>query len=170
MNDTALLGDLLMEGDTGTVHMDDVYRTDVDDLWDAITSPTRVARWLGAVAGELRVGATVELSFVSGWDGPARIERCEAPHHLALLANPGQEDETRMTATLTPEGDGTRLIIEESGFSRDALPFHGSGWQAHVEDLRAHLENRPASDWETRWRELTPAYQQLAAQLGQRSS
>jgi uncharacterized protein YndB with AHSA1/START domain len=165
MNDTAPTGELLLDGAVGTVRMDDLYGTQIDDLWDAITNPARVARWLGTVAGDLRPGETLHLSFVSGWDGTARIEVCEAPHRLVLVANPGHDDETRMSAALTPEGDHTRLVIEESGYTIDALPFHGSGWQAHVEDLRAHLDGRPTSDWQTRWKELTPAYQELARQM-----
>ncbi|GAA1962501.1 SRPBCC domain-containing protein [Microbacterium deminutum] len=165
MNDTALTGELLLDDGVGTVRLDDVYGTRIDDLWDAITSPARVGRWLGTVTGELRLGATLQLSFVSGWDGPARIEVCEAPRHLVLVANPGQADETRMTAELTAEGARTRLVIEESGFTIDALPFHGSGWQTHVEDLRSYLEGRATSHWETRWKELTPAYLELAERI-----
>jgi uncharacterized protein YndB with AHSA1/START domain len=162
MKPTDPTGDLLIEGDTGTVRMDDLYPTHAEDLWEAITSPDRVARWLGTVTGDLQRGGVVQMSLVSGWTGPARIEACDPPYHLSLLANPGGDDETRMQATLTSEGDATRLRIEESGFSIDALPFHGSGWQAHTEDLRAHLEARPAGDWQTRWKELTPAYQEMA--------
>jgi uncharacterized protein YndB with AHSA1/START domain len=159
-------GELLIEGGRGTIRMDDLYRTDIDDLWDAITSPDRLARWLGTVEGDLRVGAVVQMSLVSGWDGPARVDVCEPPYRLALTANPAADDETRMEATLTREGEHTRLRIEESGFSLDILPFHGSGWQTHVEDLRAYLEDRPVSDWETRSKELAPAYVELARVRG----
>ncbi|WP_404434649.1 SRPBCC domain-containing protein [Microbacterium lacus] len=162
MNDLEPTGELLVVDGKGTVRMEDLYRTDIDNLWAAITSPHRVARWLGSVKGDLRVGGLVHMSLVSGWDGPARIDTCDPPHHLSLTNNPGAADETRMVATLTREGPLTRLRIEEAGFPLDATPFHGSGWQAHVEDLRAHLEGRPASDWETRWKALTPGYQEIA--------
>jgi len=34
-----------------------------------------------------------------------------------------------------------------------------------VEDLTAHLEGRQAADWQARWTELTPTYQELAGGL-----
>ncbi|MCZ2858437.1 SRPBCC domain-containing protein [Blastococcus sp. VKM Ac-2987] len=32
------------------------YDAEIDDVWDAMTDPARSARWLGPVAGDLRVG------------------------------------------------------------------------------------------------------------------
>jgi hypothetical protein len=46
------------------------------------------------------------------------------------------------------------------------LPFYGVGWQIHVEDLAAHIAERERCDAETRWAELVPAYQELAADIG----
>jgi hypothetical protein len=78
---------------------------------------------------------------------------------------PGTVDETRIEATLTPTGDRTRLVIEERGIPIEHLPGHGSGWQAHVEDLGAHLDGRERQDWPTRWIELTPSYEALRGGL-----
>ena len=42
---------------TGAVRMEDRYDTDIDDLWSALTEPpTRLARWIGDVDGDLRLG------------------------------------------------------------------------------------------------------------------
>ena len=38
----------------GVVRIEDRYDTDIDDLWSAITSPDRLARWIGRVEGDLR--------------------------------------------------------------------------------------------------------------------
>ncbi|HEV2451404.1 MAG TPA: hypothetical protein VGS62_05715 [Streptosporangiaceae bacterium] len=48
---------------------------------------------------------------------------------------------------------------------RRYVPRHGAGWQAHIEDLAAHLAGRPAADWRTRWAELAPAYQDQQRRL-----
>ena len=37
------------------------YTTSVDDLWDALTSPDRIARWFLPVSGDLRVGGRFQL-------------------------------------------------------------------------------------------------------------
>ncbi len=159
----------------GAVRVEEVYDTDIDDLWDACTTPERLARWIARVSGDLRVGETVDAVFTSTWSGPARIEVCDAPHHLLLTAEPGADDETQIEAWLTAEGARTRLVVEERGLPVTALHFHGSGWQAHLEDLGASLASdapvhpdgwspeKAAPAWHARWTELTPAYQDAGA-------
>ena len=63
----------------GAVRVEGVYDTDVDDLWQACTTPERLARWLAEVTGDLHPGGTVHAVFTSTWSGPARIDACDAP-------------------------------------------------------------------------------------------
>ncbi|NYH88177.1 SRPBCC domain-containing protein [Actinopolymorpha rutila] len=156
----------------GMVRVEDVYDTHIDDLWKACTTPERLARWVAEVSGDLREGGTVQAVMTSTWNGPLRIELCDAPHHLLLTSEPGTDDESQIEAWLTAEGAGTRLVVEERGLPVNSLHFYGAGWQAHLQDLgrslasdgSAHLggwsERTPASAWHERWTELTPAYEQ----------
>jgi uncharacterized protein YndB with AHSA1/START domain len=144
----------------GTVRVQDVYDTDIADLWTACTTPDRLARWIATVTGDLRVGGTIHASFTSTWTGPGRVEECEPPRHLLLTMEPETEDETAMEAWLSEEGDRTRLVVEERGLPLDRLYFHGAGWQAHLEDLGRALAGKP-SVWKARWTELTPAYKTM---------
>ena len=163
---TRIVGTLRrLEDGKGAVRMEDVYDTDVDDLWSALTDPRRLARWIADVDGDLRVGGYLQARFTSAWEGPARIDVCEAPCHLAVTLAPGTADETVIEATLTPEADRTRLVIDERGIPVDELVFHGAGWQAHVEDLSAHIHGQPTGDWRSRWTALMPAYRALADNL-----
>jgi uncharacterized protein YndB with AHSA1/START domain len=146
----------------GAVRMEDVFDTDAADLWDALTDPQRLARWIADVEGDLRVGGVAQARFTSGWEGPGRIEACEPPHHLVARMSPGTADETVIEATITPEGSASRLVVEERGIPLTELAGHGAGWHAHIEDLRSHLEHNQSSQWATRWAELTPEYQDLA--------
>ncbi|MGZ0149958.1 SRPBCC domain-containing protein [Kribbella sp. WER1] len=155
----------------GAVRVDDVYDTDIHDLWESCTTPDRLARWIADVSGDLRVGGTVQLVFTSSWNGAARIEICEPPHHLLITSEPGAEDEGQLEAWLTPEGSRTRLVVEERGLPVDKLHYYGAGWQAHLEDLGRSLAlggaaheggwsgERPATAWHARWTELTAAYE-----------
>jgi len=140
------------------VRMEDRFDTDADDLWSALTDPQRLARWIADVNGDLRPGGVFRARFTSGWDGTGRVDVCEAPRRLLVTMSPGQDDQTVIEAELFPDGDRTRLVVEERGLPLDEAAGHGAGWQAHVEDLGAHLAGRPAADWRTRWTELTPAY------------
>ena len=154
-----IIGSMRRIDDTrGAVRVEDLYDTDIEDLWRACTEPERLARWIGEVAGDLRPGGIVRSSWTSGWSGPARIDACEPPRHLRLTSDPGTDGETQIEAWLTPEGERTRLVVEERGLPVAELPAHGAGWQAHLEDLARSLIGLP-SLWEDRWNELISAYQ-----------
>jgi uncharacterized protein YndB with AHSA1/START domain len=153
------------EDGKGAVRMEDVYDTDIDDLWSALTDPRRLARWIAEVEGDLRLGGQIHARFTSSWEGPGRIDVCQAPQRLAVTMSPGAPDETVIDAILATEHGKTRLVIEERGIPLDELAYHGAGWQAHVEDLTTHIHGRRSGDWHTRWTALTPAYQDLASAL-----
>ena len=158
----------------GAVRVEDVYDTDIDDLWEACTTPERLARWIAEVSGDLRVGGTVHAVFTSTWSGPARVEVCDAPHHLLLTTEPGTDDESQIEAWLTAEGSRTKLVVEERGLPVDSAPLlrsrlagppggprtslasggpaHAGGWSGQT----------PAPAWHARWTELTPEYQDTA--------
>lgn len=104
--------------------------------------------------------------FTSGWEGPGRVDVCEPPRRLRVTMAPGSgEDETVIEAELVTDGDQTLLTVEERGFPLDELAAHGAGWQAHIEDLAAHLAGQERGDWRTRWAELAPSYRDRADDL-----
>ena len=144
----------------GAVRVEDVYDTDIADLWSAITEPDRLARWIATVEGDLRVGGIVQTRFTSTWEGPGRIDVCDPPNRLVVTMEPETEDEAVIEAVLTAEDERTRLVVEERGLPLDVLYKHGAGWQAHIEDL-AHYLAGDQSNWKARWTELTPTYQSL---------
>jgi uncharacterized protein YndB with AHSA1/START domain len=157
-----ILGSIRSDGSTGSIRVEDRYPTDIDDLWAAITEPARLARWLIVdLVGIPAVGETLSATFTSGWEGPVRIDVCDAPRRLLVTGNPGTPDETQTEAWLTAEGDSTRLVIEERGFTLGEVTDHAAGWQVHIEDLAAALDGRDRTDWSARWKELRPAYEPL---------
>jgi uncharacterized protein YndB with AHSA1/START domain len=158
-----VLGSLREADGRAIIHVEDVYPTDIDDLWSAISQPARLGRWLAKVEGDTSIGGSFTASFTSGWEGPGRVDICDAPHRLVITTF-GNPDETVMEATLTPEGDGTRLVIEERGILLEDALYHGAGWQAHIEDLALYLAGKDTSDWEARWKELVPVYREVPIQ------
>ena len=144
----------------GAVRVEDVYDTGIDDLWSALTDPDRLARWIATVEGDLKPGGAIRAAFVSTWEGPGRVDVCEAPKHLLLTMMPGTDEEGVIEATLEAEGDKTRLVIEERGLPLDPLYAYGAGWQAHAEDLTRHLAGQD-SRWKQRWDELSPDFKAM---------
>jgi uncharacterized protein YndB with AHSA1/START domain len=161
-----ILGTLRSADGKGVVRMQDRFDTDIDDLWSALTDPLRLARWLGEVAGDLRLGGEFRARFFDGWEGTGRVEACEPPARLLVVTkHHGQQDEQVIEAILTADGDQTILVWEERGMPLNLLAPYGAGIQVHVEDLAAHIAGRERRDGEARANELMPAYQDLAADV-----
>jgi uncharacterized protein YndB with AHSA1/START domain len=162
-----ILGTLRSADGKGVVRMEDRFDTDIDDLWSALTDPSRLARWLGEVAGDLRLGGEFRARFFDGWEGTGRVEVCEPPRRLLVVTkHDRQQNEQTMEAVLTADGGQTILVWEERGMPVNLLAPYGAGIQVHVEDLAAYLAGRERGDGEARWNELMPAYRDLAADVG----
>ena len=56
-----------------------LYDTDVDDLWDALTSKERIPRWFLPVEGDLQLGGRYQLKGNAG----GTITACAPPSHFA---------------------------------------------------------------------------------------
>jgi uncharacterized protein YndB with AHSA1/START domain len=166
-----ILGSLRTADGKGVVRMEDRFDTDIDDLWSAITDPSRLARWLGEVEGDLRLGGEYRFRFfASGSEGTGHVDACEPPRRLLLTIRdadpqPGQPEEEVIEVTLTADGGQTMLVWEERGMPVNLLAAYGAGVQIHVEDLAAYLAGRDRVDAAARWGELQPAYEALAAKL-----
>ena len=78
-----ILGSLGSAEGKGIVRMEDRFDTDIDNVWLALTDPSRLAGWYGEVEGDLRLG------------GEYRVEACEPPQRLLV------RDRTRTSRTST---------------------------------------------------------------------
>jgi uncharacterized protein YndB with AHSA1/START domain len=166
--DGRILGSLGSAEGKGIVRMEDRFDTDIDDVWSALTDPSRLAVWYGEVEGDLRLGGEYRARlFASGWEGTGRVEACEPRKRLHVRIKDADEpDEQVIEAMLTADGDQTIVVWEERGMPLDLLSAYGAGVQIHVEDLADHLAGRERrDDAKARWDELHPAYQALAANL-----
>jgi uncharacterized protein YndB with AHSA1/START domain len=163
-----ILGSLRSAEGGGIVRMEDRVDAEIDEVWSALTDPGRLARWMGEVEGDLRLGGEFRARFhASGWEGTGRVAACEPSRRLLVLTSePDEPDEHSIEVTLAADGDRTFLVWEERGMPLDQLAAYGAGIQIHVEDLAAHLAGRERCDAAARWNDLIPAYRDLAADLG----
>jgi uncharacterized protein YndB with AHSA1/START domain len=176
--DGRILGSLRSAGGVGVVRIEDGYNTDLEDLWSALTDPGRLAGWYGVVEGDLGPGGDFRLHIESdGWDGTGHVDACAAPRRLLVTTRETDESwrkgrgappfDEAIEANLTADGDRTVLVIEVRGLPLDRIAAYGAGWQIHAENLAAYIAGRERGDGETRWQELVPAYQELAAKVTQ---
>ena len=162
-----ILGSLRSADGKGIVRIEGRFDTGIDDLWLALTDPSRLARWIGEVEGDLRLGGEYSFSFfASGSEGTGRVDACEPPRRLLLTMALDEPDEDVIEVTLVADGDQTVLVWEERGMPVDQLAGYGAGVQIHVEDLAAYLAGGERCDAAARFDELFPTYQQLAVNLG----
>jgi uncharacterized protein YndB with AHSA1/START domain len=164
-----ILGSLGSAEGRGIVRMEDRFDTEIDDVWSALTDPSRLARWYGEVEGDLRLGGEYRARlFASGWEGTGRVEACEPPQRLLVRGKEADEPGGNETEVmLTADGDQTMVVCEVRGMPLELLSAYGAGVQIHVEDLADYLAGRDRrDDSKARWDQLHPAYQHLATNLG----
>ena len=163
-----ILGSLHSANGKGVVRIEDRFDTVIDDVWSALTDPSRLARWYGEVEGDLRLGGEYRARlFSSGWEGTGLRGGMRAPAAAAVAdQGRGRAREEVIEVTLAADGDQTIVVWEERGMPLDLVSAYGAGVQLHVEDLADHLAGRERrDDVKARWDELHPAYQGLADNL-----
>lgn len=119
------------------------FDTTVEDLWNAITNPERIARWFTPVSGELKLGGRYRLED----NAEGTIERCDPPEALDLSWEfAGTMSWVR--ARIRPDGGGARLTLEHFAHMEGPGAEHfqqfgpaagGVGWDLGLEGLRMHL-------------------------------
>ncbi|HET9118543.1 MAG TPA: SRPBCC domain-containing protein [Pseudonocardiaceae bacterium] len=109
-----ILGSLGSADGKGVVRMEDRFDTDIDDVWSALTDPSRLARWYGEVQGDLRLGGEFRVRVLaSGWEGTGRVEACEPPRRLVVTGKePDQPGGDVSEVTLATDGDQTILVLD----------------------------------------------------------
>jgi len=161
-----IVGSLHGAEGAGTVCLECLFDAHVDVVWSALTESGRLSQWLGEMEGDLRLGGKFRARlFATGWEGNGRVEACEPPGRLQILTKSAGEPDCIIEATLTADGDQTVVVIEDRGLPLEQLAAYGAGDQVLVEGLAAYLAGREPGEARTRWQELHPDYQDLAATL-----
>lgn len=134
----------------GVIAVDQFLAHPPEKVWRALTDAELLARWL--MPNDLKPIVGHRFTFRTeprprqGFDG---IVHCEVlavePRRLLRIAWRGGRLDTTVTWTLTPEGRGTRLLLEHAGFDpddpiqRQAFTIMGGGWRSHVPAALARL-------------------------------
>jgi len=109
------------------LRLERVYPQAPERVWRALTDRRALASWLMETDFEPRLGHrfTFRAKPQPGWDGVTYCEVTELdpPRRLAYTWRGGSGEgqpltlDTIVRFTLTPEGAGTRLVLEHLGFS-----------------------------------------------------
>jgi uncharacterized protein YndB with AHSA1/START domain len=125
------------------------YDTTVEDLWEAITTPERLARWFLPVEGDLKLGGRYQLKGNAG----GTITRCDAPEALDLTWE-FAGDTSWVNVRLARDGERARLTLEHiahtGGIGEEHLRKYGPGatgvgWDLGLYGLKRHVANPGAA-------------------------
>jgi len=146
----------LPAGEAYTVEIARRYDADVEDVWEAITDPERLARWLKPITGDLRRGGTYELE--GGEHG--EILHCEPPRALRVTWMFGPEADawpgtSEVEVRLTPaQSAGTDVrLVHAASVGEPMFPTYGPGaggvgWDLMLLSLARHLADGTGVDHE----------------------
>lgn len=124
------------------------YDTDMDDLWDALTSAERIPRWFLPISGDLKLGGRYQFEGNAGGE----ITRCEPPRLLAVTWEYGGGVSWLIVTLKDDAAGGTRLELEhiahvEGDFwDRFGPGAVGVGWDLALMGLARHLASGAAVD------------------------
>ena len=118
----------------GTIEVDQFVDAAPARVWQTLTEPQLLARWWAPGDIAARVGHRFSLDMPGWGQVPCEVLEVIEPERLVYTFN------TTWTLTwrLVPEGRGTRLLLEHTGFDlqqkreRDALDRMGPGWREVV--------------------------------------
>lgn len=136
-----------------SIERDTFIAAPVERVWELVTQAEHVGRWFGDAGAEieLRPGGRMSLSWERWGTVLGRVDAVEPPHRFVCTwaaatdgAEPVPGNSTQVELTLSPEGEGTRLQVVESGFASldcpDAerltkLAGNTEGWEQELGEL-----------------------------------
>ncbi len=121
-----------------------------EEVWRALTNRATLAEWMYPNDFEPRVGHhftfQVPPNSKVGFEGlvvRCEVLECDPPRRLAFSWSAGGLVDTQVSFQLEPDGDGTRILFEHSGFDvsqpRGDQAFRGAefGWAKMLKQLAA---------------------------------
>jgi uncharacterized protein YndB with AHSA1/START domain len=121
------------------------YDTSVDDLWEALTTRERIARWFLPVEGDLVLNGRYQLKGNAG----GTITRCDPPNAFDLTWEFGGGT-TWVHVRIARDGDRARLTLEhiapKGGVGEEHLKKFGPGavgvgWDLSLHGLSLHFKD-----------------------------
>jgi uncharacterized protein YndB with AHSA1/START domain len=134
------------------------------EVWDALTDPERLARWLAPGSIDSHTAGAVRLDFGEGGLVTGRVLRSEPPSLLEFEWRFAGETESVVRFELAPAGEGTRLVLDHRALAQEHAAGYSAGWDAYLASLADQLEGGSGS-WDERFAAALPRYRESAALL-----
>jgi uncharacterized protein YndB with AHSA1/START domain len=120
------------------------YDAPIEDVWDAVTDPERIARWFLPVTGDLKVGGRYQTQGNAG----GVIKACEPPRRLLVTWEMGEAKESDVSEVelrLSDVDGGTEFtldhiaVVDPAFWGQFGPGAVGVGWDLTLLGLGTHL-------------------------------
>jgi uncharacterized protein YndB with AHSA1/START domain len=135
----------LAAGDARTITLRRTYDADIDDVWNALTTPDRINRWFLPISGDLRLGGTFQFEGNAG----GSIVACDRPNRLLVTWGMGPAEDpasaSEVEIRLGSNGATTSLELVHTAIVPDEMwemfgpGAVGVGWEGGALGLALHL-------------------------------
>jgi uncharacterized protein YndB with AHSA1/START domain len=161
---TENLGTMGAEDKTRSLRYVRVFDVSPEELWDAITNPDRIARWMRTeqMTFEHHVGGNVHYRWGGTDESIGTVKVFDPPHAVEYTWREGSETST-VRFELRRIDHGVELMLHHWNLGPDCAGI-GAGWHAHLDFLKAALGDQEF-DFDRRFNELLPRYEAKAAEL-----
>src|SRR3954447_3631738 len=111
----------LAAGDARTITLRRTYDADIDEVWNALTTPDRINRWFLPVSGDLRLGGTFRFEGNAG----GSIVACDRPNRPLVTWGMGPAEDAAIASEveirLGSQGDTTSLELVHTAIVPDEM-------------------------------------------------
>lgn len=151
---------LTRRADGPAMTLEHAFRTSAHDLWQAVTDPERVSRWMAPTTldGPPATGSRYVVDFGADGTSSGSVTRCDPPRRFEITWELEGEPDSVVLVEVAPAPLGALLRIEHTRLPVNQAHGHAAGWQSHLAGLAALLEDGPAPGWDELFGALLPAY------------
>jgi uncharacterized protein YndB with AHSA1/START domain len=120
----------------------------IEKVWAALTVPDRIAEWLTTAEVELRLGGRFILDWEDeGFRMEGVVTALDPPRLIAWTFPHEAHPNSVARWELTPDGDGCRLHLTQTGLHSPHMIDVAAGWHTYLEGLPG-----AAAELATPWR------------------
>ena len=134
------------------------------EVWDWLTAPAHLRKWIGTRKGKARVGGTIE--FTMGFEKgatPQQVTILDCVPQSRFLASWSVGDDTWRVGVSLAEIDGvTHLYLSQRLSDARAAGSVGPGWEYYLDRLLAARAGTPMPSFDNYFPTQRPYYERLA--------
>lgn len=111
----------------------------IGQVWEAITTPKRIADWFTSVEMEPRLGGLYRITFEDGYALDGEIIAFDPPRRFAHTWPDPAHPDSVVRYDLEPDGDGCVLRFSQTALGREHMDCVG-GWHIFLDAIPGAIE------------------------------